>query len=297
MLFLFCVGAFISVVFLKQPKSVLLVMLYVFYRSAPEVISIARGYGEIIGDTPIDVTPEIARWARLGHVQQKKIAPRDTGISFEGVDLRYAGEKNLLSGINLNIAPLKFVCIVGKNGTGKSTILDVICGFHKPIGGRVALGGVDYADIDWSRWRSNIGLIRPESTVISGSWVDNVAFLDENPDRKKIEKLLAEVGLAAHVKSLPKFLDSPVEARGANLSAGQRQRLLLARCLYRDPGLLLLDEPVSNLDAESESIINKLLLRLKGAKTVIVITHRESLMEEADNIYRTELDGFVSKIK
>lgn len=297
MLSLFIIAGIIAIFYLKHPASTLLGVLYVFYRAAPRLINIGRGYGEIIGESPVDVVPEIQRWQRFSAKQDGTLPPKDTSIVFHRVNMGYNEKEYLLTNVEFYVNPFELICITGKSGTGKSTILDVICGFHAPLNGSVKLGGIDYFQVDWSIWRNKIGLVRAEGVVVSGAWVDNVAFLYEKPDLEKVNKMLDHVGLLTYVETFPETIHSYIEARGANLSAGQRQRILLARALYREPKLLILDEPTSNLDIKTEEEINQLLLKLKGKMTMIVISHREYLMEQADKIYKVGDDGKVELAK
>lgn len=279
-----------------QPLSTIVGIFYIFYRAAPHIVNVARNYGEILGETPIDVVPEITAWRRRIPVPaQAPLAPRGTHISFKEVTLGY-GDKVLLQDVSLEIVPGALVCIVGKSGTGKSTILDALCGFRFPSKGAITLGGVDVSHLDWNAWRSRIGLVRNESVVVSGTWVDNVAFLDNQPNYEKIERLISQVELQDLVNRAPDGIRSLITARGGNLSAGQRQRLLLARALYRDPALLILDEPTSNLDINTEQFIQDFLLSLKGKMTIIIVSHSPAMQKHADRVYEVSAAGSVREV-
>lgn len=283
LLFSFFLAAGVLLLF-DQKIATLGGIFYIFYRSAPHLVNVIRGYGEILGDSVIDVVPQIKRWNQYVS-KQAGIAPQDVSIQFQNVDLWYNNENPLLKNVNITIQSNEFVCIVGKSGSGKSTILDVICGFHKSQAGSVLLGKVDSSQVDWHLWRKKIGLLRAESVVVSGTWVDNVAFLDDTPNPEKVKKILDQVGLTELLQEYSDGVHSLIVARGANLSAGQRQRLLLARALYREPELLILDEPTSNLDVKTEMDICSLLARLKGNLTIIVVSHRDSLLSLANYVY------------
>lgn len=291
LLFLFIITTIIALFYLKQPASTLLGLFYIFYRAAPRLINVSRGYGEILGESPVDVTPKIRYWQQFSLVQNGALEPQHAGIVFDNVSLGYDGTPNLLQNIQFRVDPFETVCITGMSGSGKSTIFDTICGFHKPEKGRVLLGEVEYDSINWPAWRNKIGLVRPEGIVVSGTWIDNVAFLDDAPDLEKVKKVLDNIGLLSHVESMPESIWSNLDPRGANLSAGQRQRLLLARALYRNPEILMLDEPTSNLDMKTESEIDQLLLELKGKMTILVISHSESFMKKVSKVYQIDRDG------
>lgn len=282
---------------LGMSNSTILIALYVFYRAAPRLISAVTEFSGVIEESPSDVKPEIAAWRQF--IPRKRVLslPCDASIRFDHVDLGYKEKELLLHNIQFTVRPGELVCIIGKSGTGKSSILDVICGFKSPDKGEVRLGGVKYHEIDWVAWRSKLGLLRAEGVVVSGSWVENVAFLTDNPDFQKVKEVLQAVGLMELVEESVEEIQSLITARGANLSAGQRQRLLLARALYRNPDLLILDEPTSNLDAKTEEDICALLARLKGTMTILVVSHSDIVQQQADHIYQLTSEGSLTPIK
>lgn len=293
--FFFIVSAVIFYV-LGQSIATLVGIFYIFYRAAPHIVNVISGYGTIIGESPIDVVPEIARWHRFAPPSGGGIPPKDASIVFDRAYVGPQEDKVLLHGVQLTVGSGELVGIVGKSGTGKSTLLDVICGFQAPRQGSVVLGGVDSRDLDWSVWRQKLGLLRAESAVVSGTWVENVAFLTENPDLEKVGRLLDMVGLGSLVATFPEGIHAHITARGENLSAGQRQRLLMARALYRDPQLLILDEPTSNLDVATELAMYDLLLRFKGKMTIVVVSHREQILKHADKVYEVTTTGSVHEV-
>jgi ATP-binding cassette subfamily B protein len=194
-------------------------------------------------------------------------------------------DKLILKDVNMEVRPGELVALVGRSGSGKSTLLDLLCGFTRPQVGEIRVWGQDPAGIRYEDWlMPQVSLLRPESVLITGSVASNIALLEETPDRERITVLVKRVGLEEILG--PHGLDTPIQSRGANLSAGQRQRLLLARALYKSPALLILDEPTSNLDSRTEHDINQLLASLKGSITMVVVSHRGNLLKEADRIYR-----------
>ncbi len=289
-LLLLSVGVFLA---LHEPLSLLAGVFYIFYRAAPRLVNVAAGYGTIVGESPIDVGPEILRWQAVAPTTNGIHRAKDSRLRLNELTVGYGDDSALLKNVTMDVAPGDLVCITGKSGTGKSTLLDVFCGFRAPLSGTLELGSVSHADLDWAEWRGRLGLLRTESAVVSGSWIDNVAFLVAEPDRVQVHAVLERVGLLPTVESFPNGIDGILAARGGNLSAGQRQRLLLARALYRKPELLLLDEPTSNLDQRTEKEINELLLELKGSVTVVAVSHRQELLQHADKVYRVTTDGGV----
>lgn len=276
---------------LGQSIATLVGIFYIFYRAAPHIVNAISGYGTIVGESPIDVIPEIARWHTFAPPQSGGTAPKDGSIFFDGVDVGYKDGVPLLKAVYLEVKPGQLVGMIGKSGTGKSTLLDIICGFQAPRRGSVVLGGVGSKQLDWSAWRQKLGLLRAESVVVSGTWVENVAFLTENPNLEKVSRLLDMVGLGSLVGTFTEGIHSHITARGENLSAGQRQRLLMARALYRDPKLLILDEPTSNLDVATEMAMYELLLQFKGKMTILVVSHQKQILKHADRVYEVATDG------
>ena len=295
MLFMIGVGVMAAKFFFQIPNAELLVVIYVFYRAAPKVIAVARGYGEIIGDSPVDITPDIQRWQSFAKSSGGKVAgePGKVEIKFENVVASYAMEK-VLRGVSFEIPEGSLTALVGKSGSGKSTIFDIICGFKEIDQGIVFMGGLDISRYLLDPWRQkNIAILRPESVLVSGSIAENVAFLDEHVDKKRIEDLIQLVGLS-DLMNMRDGVDSLIDPRGNNFSAGQKQRILLARALYKQPRLLLLDEPTSNLDKKTEEDISELICSLKkGKMTILVVSHRERILSDADQILHLA-DGKIS---
>lgn len=279
---------------LGMPIATLGGIFYIFYRAAPRITNVARNYGVILGESPIDVIPEIVAWnARVPRCGA--VAPRDASMRFAGVTLGYEGSDVLLRDVAIEARPGDLVCIRGKSGTGKSTILDAVCGFLVPRCGTLELGGVDARNLDWAAWRAQVGLVRPEGVIVSGSWTENIAFLDDAPDDARVEELITAVGLHDELDACG-GISSAIAARGADLSAGQRQRILLARALYRRPRILLLDEPTSNLDAKTEEDIIRLILACKPTMTIVVVAHRDRILDHADRVYELTGAGTVQMV-
>lgn len=285
MLLLLAFGVFLSTMVLQKPNSETLIMLFVFYRAAPKLIQAARGYGEIIQDSPVDMFPEVLRWEGMRRQAPALALPDGSRaeVRLENVSVSFAGVP-VLRNFSLTVPEGSFTALVGPSGSGKSTVLDLVCGYRRPEDGRVIIGGHDLSEQDVSSWRErHLAVLRDESSIVTGSFAENIAFLADAPDSARVEELVRLVGLE-HLLDPQLGSQTRIEVRGTNLSAGQRQRILLARALYKRPRLLVLDEPTSNLDAATERDINAVLLRLRGEMTIIMATHRTAVLDHVDAV-------------
>ncbi|MFH8927018.1 ABC transporter ATP-binding protein [Streptomyces pristinaespiralis] len=206
---------------------------------------------------------------------------------FEGVSLTYdddGGDRPALDRLDLTVPAGQTVALVGGSGAGKSTVLNLVLGFHRATGGRILLDGRDLADLDLRSYRRFLSVVPQESILFEGSIRDNVAYGLPDVDERAIRRALADANAAEFVDRLPHGLDTVVGERGARLSGGQRQRLAIARALIRDPRVLVLDEATSALDAHSEALIQQALARLVAGRTVFIVAHRLSTIKNADRI-------------
>lgn len=273
---------------LELDNATILLMLYVFYRSAPKLIQVAKGYGEIVGDSPADVTPEIKKWINYARPLSSSLASNvECSIKISHGRL-FVDDGLLIDQVNLILPDRSMSVIVGKSGSGKSMLLDVLCGFKQLSCGDIWVGGINGKEINFPEflWR-HVSLVKPESVIISGTIAENIAYLYEDIDRNRVKLLVKTLKLTEFLDERG-GIDAYIDARGSNLSAGQRQRIVLARALYKNPGLLLLDEPTSNLDKATEIDIIDVIKGLIGKMTIIIISHNEELLELADHKIRID---------
>ncbi|MGH7334853.1 MAG: ABC transporter ATP-binding protein [Candidatus Rokuibacteriota bacterium] len=206
-------------------------------------------------------------------------------IAFEGVSFEYPNAQGpVLRDINLTIARGEVVAFVGLSGAGKSTLLDLLPRFHDVGAGRIAIDGHDVRDVTQSSLRALMGVVTQETFLFSGSILDNVRY---GRPHASLEEVVEASRLAhAHefVQACPQGYDTLVGERGVRLSGGQRQRIAIARAFLRNPPILILDEATSDLDAESEFIIQQALADLMKGRTVLVIAHRFATVRTADRI-------------
>jgi len=209
---------------------------------------------------------------------------RDT-IAFEGVSFEYAGGSGpVLRDINLTIRRGEVVAFVGLSGAGKSTLLDLLPRFHDVTAGRITVDGHDLRELTQDSLRALMGMVTQETFLFSGSIRDNIAYGRLDASREAIVEAARHAHAHEFVQACPQGYDTPVGERGVRLSGGQRQRIAIARAFLRNPPILILDEATSDLDAESEFIIQQALADLMKGRTVLVIAHRLATVRRADRI-------------
>jgi ATP-binding cassette subfamily B protein len=185
------------------------------------------------------------------------------------------------------------VALVGGTGGGKSTLLKLLLRFIDPDRGRILMDGADIAALDPAALRRAVGYVSQEPFLTDGSVADNIAYGERGADRARVEA--AARGAEAHdfILAMPGGYDSPVGERGAQLSGGQRQRIALARALYRNPAILVLDEATSAVDNETEAAIQRSLATAARGRTTLVVAHRLSTVRHADAIHVLEAGRIV----
>ncbi len=207
-------------------------------------------------------------------------------VSFEGVGFAYGdrGEGEVLSGINLDVAPGEVVALVGPSGAGKSTLVSLIPRFYDVTSGALKLDGRDVRDLDLRELRGHVGIVPQETQLFSGSLRENIRYGRPEASDAEIEAAARAGGAHGFISAFPGGYDTPVGERGVKLSGGQRQRVAIARALLKNPRVLILDEATSALDSESESLVQGALERLMVGRTTLVIAHRLSTVRNAGRI-------------
>ncbi|MGW7380261.1 thiol reductant ABC exporter subunit CydD [Streptomyces sp. NPDC054794] len=209
--------------------------------------------------------------------------------AFEGVTVRYPGRSSdAVTDVSFTVEPGETVALVGPSGAGKSTLLNVLLGFVRPTEGRVRIGGVDLADIDLEQWRSRIAWVPQRPHLYAGTIAENVRLARPEADDGAVRRALADAGALEFVDALPEGAGTVLGEDGAGLSAGQRQRLALARAFLADRPVLLLDEPTAALDAATESEVVAAVRRLAVGRTVLLVVHRPALLGVADRVVRLQ---------
>ncbi|MDB4867499.1 MAG: transporter ATP-binding protein, partial [Cohnella sp.] len=205
-------------------------------------------------------------------------------VRFENVTFGYEPNRPALKGINLDVKAGMSIALVGHTGSGKSTIVNMICRFYDTIEGRVMLDGVDVRDVTLDSLRSQIGIVLQDTFIFSGTIRENIRY--GRPDAKDAEVEAAARSARAHefITELPDGYDTQVEERGNVLSVGQRQLLSFARALLADPQILILDEATASIDTYTEHLIQKGLQVLLARRTAFVVAHRLSTIRESNQI-------------
>ncbi|MDB4349664.1 ABC transporter ATP-binding protein/permease [Omnitrophica bacterium] len=209
----------------------------------------------------------------------------DKEIALKDVTSIFPNGKKALENINITVRPASVVALVGESGSGKSTIANLITGILKPTSGEVLFGNANYNEINLKHLRENIGYITQEDVIFNASIKDNISLWGEDIDNGRLKKAIEMAHINRFVKDLPKGEDELLGDNGLDVSGGQRQRITIARELYKDTKLLILDEATSSLDSKSERHIYDNLRQFKGTKTMLVIAHRLSTIKNADYIY------------
>ena len=210
-------------------------------------------------------------------------------IEFSGVEFQYpeAGHR-ALTGVSLNLKAGERVAILGKNGSGKSTLQRLLLGLYHPDSGSISLDNVDLRQLDPAELRRNIGYVPQAVELFYGSLQENIT-LSRPVSHEELLRVTEISGLKAFVDAHPEGFDLQVGEGGQRLSGGQRQAVAIARAMVDDPPILLLDEPSGSLDHSSEEHFKRNLARAAQGKTVVMVTHRTSLLELANRI--VVLDG------
>jgi ABC-type multidrug transport system fused ATPase/permease subunit len=222
--------------------------------------------------------------------------PPITGrVAFDDVSFEYEAGKPVLHDVRFLAEPGSVTALVGSSGSGKSTIISLVCAFHNPVTGRVMVDGLDLSTVNLNTYRSQLGVVLQDSFLFDGTIRDNVMF--SRPDATEEQFLFAcrTARVDEFAERFPESYDTIVGERGVKLSGGQRQRLSIARALLAQPRILILDEATSSLDSESEAMIQDGLNQLMLGRTTFVIAHRLSTIRRADQILVVEAGRIVER--
>jgi ATP-binding cassette subfamily B protein len=238
--------------------------------------------GELL-DEPLDIV-ELTDSSRSAAARRSGLQGRSPGeVVFESVSFAYRSDDPILDKLSFRIAAGEHVAIVGPTGSGKSTVIRLLCRLYEPQAGRILLDGVDIRELPIATLRQRLGVVLQDTFLFSGNVADNLR-LDAPISDQELERLCGELGLKPLLDRLDQGLASELRERGANLSSGERQLLAVARVAIRDPSVLVMDEATAFLDPSTEATLQSDLDRLLRDRTAIVIAHRLATVEAADRI-------------
>jgi ABC-type multidrug transport system fused ATPase/permease subunit len=216
-------------------------------------------------------------------------------VAFKDVTFSYIPDKPVLHGISFESMPGTVTALVGSSGSGKSTIISLLCGFHNAAGGQVLIDGVDLCTIRLSSFRRQLGVVLQETFLFDGTIRENVLFSRPDATEERLMEACRIARVDEFAERFPERYQTIVGERGVRLSGGQRQRISIARAVLADPRILILDEATSSLDSESEALIQSGLNFLMQGRTTFVIAHRLSTIRRADQILVVERGRIVER--
>ncbi|MBS7649440.1 ABC transporter ATP-binding protein, partial [Candidatus Bathyarchaeota archaeon] len=205
-------------------------------------------------------------------------------VKFENVTFGYDHNKPIIMDVSFEVKPGERVAIVGPTGSGKSTLIKLIPRFYDPTSGRILIDGVDIRSVKIKSLRKNVGIVHQDVLLFAGTIKDNITYGKLDASMNEVIEAAKAAGIHDFITSLPKGYETNVAERGVTLSGGQRQRIAIARTLILNPKILILDDPTSNLDAETESMVVEALKKLIEGRTVFIVTQRLSTLKLADRI-------------
>ena len=206
-------------------------------------------------------------------------------IIFSNVHFRYGTRTKVFDGLNLRFKKNYSTAVVGESGSGKSTLLSLLQNIYPLKDGSITIGGLDIKYISKNSLRTMIGVVPQNIDLFAGSIIENIAIGDYEPDLQRIIGLCKLLGINEFIEKLPNNYYTVISEQGTNLSGGQKQRIAIARAIYRDPEILILDEATSSLDPLSEQKVRDALIWFKEQrKTIIIIAHRLSTIRNCDEI-------------
>lgn len=272
--------------------SSLLVLLIVFNRIAPQFDVLSISYSAFNADIPMHLSVRRRLRDMENNMERNGTEAYDGEgeISFDTVSFTYPNGKRATDNLNLKIPPYKISALVGSSGGGKSTILDLMLGLLKPDSGTIYYGDIPHFKLDLNSLRSKVAYVSQQTTLLDGTLKENLTIGYPEANQEMIKDICKKIHIAQFIEQLPEGLNTRIGENGIKLSGGQRQRVVLGRSLFMNPKILILDEATSELDSETEAMIQETIKEFREGLTIIIVAHRLSTVKLADLIYVIE-DG------
>lgn len=216
-------------------------------------------------------------------------------IAFERVSFGYNPGHLLMKDISFEAKPGQKIAVVGSTGAGKTTLVNLLMRFYEVNGGRITVDGVNAADMTRSGLRKNFGMVLQDTWLFGGTVAENIAYSKPDATRDEIIRAAKAAKVDYFIRTMPKGYDTMLDNEAANLSAGQRQLLTIARVFLCDPPIIILDEATSSVDTRTEVKIGKAMKKLMDGRTSFVIAHRLSTIRDADTILFMENGNIIEQ--
>jgi len=264
----------------------LVAFMVLLYRLQPHARRLDQIRVELAANLPIlrQITGLLALEPAAPSVGGRAFYGIDEEIRFARVGFSYRGSVAAVTNLSFSIPKNRVTAIVGESGAGKTTVVNLLFRLYDPDEGAILVDGVPLNDLDLADWRSRLAFAGQDAELIGETVHDAIAFGRAGATRAEVEAAAAKAHAATFIEALPHGYDTPLKDAGSELSAGQRQRIGLARALAREPEVLVLDEATSALDAVSENAIQQTLDALSGTLTLVVVAHRLSTVRDADQV-------------
>ncbi len=268
-------------------NSTLMLILFIFMRLAPQFAASSDLYANL--DMSIPMHKSIKEHLASLEEHQEKNGDKEftlgKDIRLEGIEFGYRQDQTVLKDLSCVIPAHKVVAFVGSSGSGKTTVLDIILGLLLPKKGSIFYGDILRQDLDYHSFRQHIAFVGQRPSLLEGTIKENLMVSCENTSEEQVWDVLKKVNLDSFARTLPEGLETLVGENGMRLSGGQRQKIAIARCLLASPKILVLDEATSEMDSESEAVIQKTFQEMRSKMTTLMVAHRLASVRSADIIY------------
>jgi ATP-binding cassette subfamily B protein len=216
-------------------------------------------------------------------------------VEFDHVSFSYDPDAPLIEDLSLSVSPGQTVAIVGPTGAGKTTLVNLLMRFYELDGGQIRLDGVDTSGMNREELREQFGMVLQDAWLFGGTIAENIAYGADNPSQEKIVEAARATHVDRFVRTLPDGYETVIDDEGANVSAGERQLITIARAFLAEPAILILDEATSSVDTRTEVLIQRAMNSLRLGRTSFVIAHRLSTIRDADLILVMEAGQIVEQ--